>query len=82
MSIIKNRIPDKGTVENMMQRLQSYIEPVDPEWAEKLKPASEESIKKWKKVLALEEKNWIFLLRIWNFYDMQEKGMEGFLRKR
>lgn len=34
MSIVKNRIPDKGTVENMMQRLQSYIEPVDPEWAE------------------------------------------------
>ena len=57
MPIIKNRIPDKGSVENMMQRLQSYIEPVDPEWVKNLKPASEESIKKWKKVLALEEKN-------------------------
>lgn len=77
MPIIRNRIPDKGGVENMMQRLQSYIEPVDPEWAKKLKPASEESIKKWKKVLTLEEKQLDFPSSYLEFLQYAGEGDGG-----
>ena len=57
MLIIKNRIPTKGNAENMVQRLRSYIEPVDPDWFKKLKPASEQNITKWREILEFNEKN-------------------------
>jgi hypothetical protein len=30
--MIKNRIPNEGNAENMIQRLRSYIEPVNTAW--------------------------------------------------
>ena len=47
--IIKTRIPIEGNAETMIPRLRAYIEPVDSEWFQKLKPASEENIEQWKK---------------------------------
>ena len=54
--MIKNRIPNEGNAENMIQRLRSYIEPVNTAWFQELKSASDENIEKWKKHLGLEEK--------------------------
>ncbi len=56
MLIIKNRIPNAGSAKDMMRRLQSYINPIDPDWLQNLKPSSEETIKKWERKLHLEEK--------------------------
>ncbi len=81
MPVIKNRIPGKGSVENMMQRLQSYIEPVDPEWSKRLKPASENNIEKWRKKLHLEEKNLDFPLSYLTFLRYAGEGDGGLFEK-
>ena len=49
--IIKNRIPIEGNAENMIQRLRSYIEPVNTAWFQELKSASDENIEKAAKII-------------------------------
>ena len=65
----------------MIPRLRAYIEPVDSEWFQKLKPASEENIEQWKKKLKLEDKGVDFPPTYLEFYDMQVKEMVVFLKK-
>ena len=36
-----NRIPDKESSKTMIQRLRNYIEPVDENWFQNLKSASD-----------------------------------------
>ncbi len=79
--IIKNRIPIEGNAETMIPRLRAYIEPVDSEWFQKLKPASEENIEKWKKKLKLEDKGVDFPPTYLEFLRHAGEGDGGLFEK-
>lgn len=53
--INNNRIPSPGDNSNLFQRLSSYITKVDPDWINRIKPASQESINLLRKLSGLED---------------------------
>ena len=79
--MIKNRIPNEGNAENMIQRLRSYIEPVNTAWFQELKSASDENIEKWKKHLGLEEKKLDFPPTYLEFLRYAGEGDGGLFEK-
>ena len=79
--MIKNRIPNEGNAENMIQRLRSYIEPVNTAWFQELKSASDENIEKWKKHLGLEEKKLDFPSTYLEFLRYACEGDGGLFEK-
>ncbi len=81
MQKIMNRIPDKESSKTMIQRLRNYIEPVDENWFQNLKSASDENIEKWKKHLGLEEKKLDFPSTYLEFLRYAGEGDSGLFEK-
>ncbi|MCL2323575.1 MAG: hypothetical protein FWC47_15890 [Oscillospiraceae bacterium] len=55
MEIMNRIIVQQGEPETIIKRLKDYILPIDAKWLQRIKAASEESMKKLKKILRMEE---------------------------
>lgn len=77
MQKTENRMPQKGKSETIIQRLRTYIDPLEPEWFQSLVPASEQQILKLQQILELDKFNLKLPLSYIEFLRYAGEGAGG-----